>query len=210
MSFLTKNQSFISLKINRKFSIIDASKHFNDQTLASLLAQQNSNDFLREQVENDEQFSCMRNGLAFPASLQLHEYNNSMPEYEGFIDLDSLHSFSHDRYQNACDAYKTFGCTSILDYATYSLKSNAYGLANTLINYAKWAFSTYGVHPLNDISLSSFSWGAAHFFSKSRYENLCNTDLLKILKDSNTGGISSVIIREAEAVLNRLGDDIDD
>lgn len=202
------SDTFISMTINRKIMFLDAEFHFNNQHLHDLFNQLDDDDmFLMKASVDPKLFNNMRKGLVFPHTYIKNEddWQRQMPKYEDFCDVTKLNSLTPDQYEHAVNTYAQANCKNMKEYGMLVLKSSVFGLSSLLTSYARWAMDLFGVMPLYDPSLASFSYGALHYVSKTDYEHLKSPQIIKRLESSLCGGISLCNIRNVEAKSKRLG-----
>lgn len=200
--------TFISMTINRKILFLDAEYHFNNQHLHDLLSQLDDDDlFLMKNSVDSAMFSCMRKGLVFPHTYIKNDddWQKQMPKYEDFCDVTKLNSLKIDQYDHAIKTYTLAKCENMKEYGLLVLQASVYGLSSLLTTYARWAMDLFGVMPLYDPSLASFSYGALHYVSKTDYEHLKSPEIIKRLESSLCGGISLCNVRNVECKSSRLG-----
>lgn len=122
---------------------------------------------LHSVIDDDEKFEEVGLGLPFPS---LHVKNESdleepvLPDCS-FYDIHANGVISESLHKHACKAYKLFDCTSLKDYGELSLKAHVFGLAGILMDYANFFRSVFGLYPLNDMSISAYGFGVAHYVS---------------------------------------------
>lgn len=205
------SNGFMSLTIKKNIVFLDAEKHFNQTNVHYLMNQLPDTELrlLQQATVEHKLFCYMRKGLPFPnLSITKKEdfEKDCLPDYKNFVDIKYLNTFTEDDYKQAVDAFKNMGCVNMLDYAYASLKSSVYGLGDILYAYADWCMQQFGITPLWDPSLASFSSAACHFYSRTDYELLQSKDIYKKINDNLVGGLSLCNVREVQCTSARLGD----
>lgn len=147
-----------------------------------------------------------KRGLPFPCI-----NTGSMPSFDSFVDCKYLDQLTREDYDHVYNAYNYMGCSDLEHYAVKHLEGNTYGLASVLSTYAKFSmFVMEGLSPLWDCSISSYAYACMHFISRTKYENVRDSRLVKIIEGSLLPGISISNVRRQDFCSKRLGDDCDE
>lgn len=182
-------EQYGSLTINRKIQFVDLSYHFNTENLHDILPTVDDDDlFLLQNVSKDEiEFSFMRKGLPYPCTTR----EDKLPSFERFTDYRNLNNFTREHYDNAVQAFAYMSCVNLREYASKSLETDVYMMGSLMIQYVKFCQKTFHLHPMYDISLSSFSYAALHYTSKTNYETLRDGRIITMLENSILPGVST-------------------
>lgn len=203
---LKTSESYGSIIINNKIQFLDLANHFNSTNLHSIFQSVDNDDLhlLKCLAKTDYDFNLLRKGLPYPS------FKKAMPPLSEFIDIRYLDEFTIEHYTHVITSYDHFKCSELNDYAKLSLEADSYGLASLIINYAIFGMSSFnGINPCWDISVSSYAYSVLHYISKTRYENLLDGQIIKILQDSILPGISLSNVKRADFKSRRLNDDVD-
>lgn len=194
-----------SLIVNNRVQFLDLANHWNNESLHSIFKSVDSNDlqYIKLLAKDEKDFSLMQKGFPFPSFVE------TMPCFENFEDVRYLNGFTKDDYNHCIESYHHFKCENLNDYGKLCLETDAYGLLSLVVAYAKFCMSSFQLNPCWDISISGYSYSVLHYYSKTKYANLDDMRIIKILQKSMLPGLSVSNVKRADFKSKRLGDDVE-
>lgn len=205
------SDGFLSITLQNKITFFDTTNHLLEKLHKAMQCTDADDFYLLIQHEpiNHKYFS---RHLAFPHTFIqcVGDLQGNFPSAEQFQDIMYTQREMESAYEHAKLTYNIVNCENLLDYANACLKSNTYGIADLMINYSRFLQNIFTIHPWFDVSLSSYSYNAAHYISKSNYHNLNNLKIYEAISQGLMGGISLSVQKLVQCVSKRFGDDVSD
>lgn len=203
----TQTDSFLGITLQNKFVFLGAENHISG-TLYNAMDTVCIQDYDMLKKAEPEKYTILSKYLPFPHSSvhTIKDLEKELPSQQDFYDITYPPSHQNEAYDRAKLYYNMLNCNSLYDYAMHHLKASTYGLACVMSSYSKFVFKHYKLHPLTDISISSFSYSAMHYTSQANYQQLTDVNIFETLKENLIGGLSLSSEKLVACKSERLGD----
>ena len=125
----------------------------------------------------------------------------SLPPREAFYNSLREQDITPDEYLHAQRMWQLLGCRTMDDWLKFYLKVDVFALLDIVVTFRDRAYDKYGLDFLNYYTGSSFYFDNLLKQTNSKFENINDIDLFRVLNRANLGGICHVNKRYIEANL---------
>ena len=119
--------------------------------------------------------------------------------------VDSSQSIIHtsgisdEDYAHACTVWRTFGITTLGDYADLYVKVDTLLLTDVFEKFRKMCLTIYDLDPCHYFTRPGFSWDAMLLYTNKEIDLLTDPDMLLFFERGIRGGLVSLVNRHAVA-----------
>lgn len=186
---------FVPLSDNNYIAIrfVDSFK-FLGTSIEQLAKNLEKDDFvyLRENCENDVQFSLLRQKGIYPYEYMSNwnRYDeNKLPQIEKFYSKLTGENISQTDYEHAKNVWRSFKIKNLGEYTDLYVKSDVLLLADIFENFRKTCMNNYHLDPAFYITAPSLSFDAMLYMCKIKLELISDLEIIRMIQKGIRGGI---------------------
>jgi hypothetical protein len=145
--------------------------------------------------------------LLYQKGLMPYEYFDSLdrlndtklPPKDAFYNSLTEEELTDDEYDRAHEVWNTFGCKTFKDYVNLYVVSDVLLLSDVFESFRTSCMTSYGLDPVQYLSLPGFSFDCMLKFTKVKLELLTDPETHLFFENSIRGGVSVASHRHAIA-----------